>query len=109
MKNKEFLRLVEEQFSKCRTILRDKEKIYSIGQDRLARFYTASVLTGLTPVQALLSMMAKHTVTIYDVANRECEDIALWDELITDLINYLLLLRALVEEEYNRQTKERST
>jgi len=44
-------------------------------------------------------MMAKHTVSIYDMCGSgEIYDIAKWDEKITDHINYLLLLRALVED-----------
>lgn len=45
-------------------------------------------------------MMAKHTVSIYDMCNSGLKyPIELWNEKITDHINYLLLLRAIIEEE----------
>ncbi len=45
-------------------------------------------------------MMAKHTVSIYDMC-RSPEDISVdvWSEKITAHINYLILLRAIVQEE----------
>lgn len=44
--------------------------------------------------------MAKHTVSIYDMArSEETFPLEKWDEKITDHINYLILLRAVVVEE----------
>ena len=44
-------------------------------------------------------MMAKHTVSVYDMCNiGDNYPLELWSEKITDSINYLILLRALVEE-----------
>jgi hypothetical protein len=47
-------------------------------------------------------MMAKHTISIYDMCygdrNGKTYSLELWDEKITDSINYLLLLKALVTE-----------
>lgn len=49
-------------------------------------------------------MMCKHTVSIYDLINgykmgRAIEP-ELWDEKIIDNINYLILLRAALYEDY---------
>ena len=45
-------------------------------------------------------MLAKHIVSLYDMcyADNETFDVAVWDEKITDGLNYLFLLRAIVEE-----------
>lgn len=45
-------------------------------------------------------MMAKHIVSLYDMcyADRETFDMDTWDEKITDSLNYLFLLKAIVEE-----------
>lgn len=44
--------------------------------------------------------MAKHTVSIYDMARSDDSfSLEKWDEKITDHINYLILLRAVVVEE----------
>ena len=56
--------------------------------DRLHNFRVAATMQGITPAQALAGMMAKHTVSIYDMCNSE-----------TDHINYLLLLAAAVRDE----------
>jgi hypothetical protein len=56
-------------------------------------------LKGETPEQALAGMMAKHTVSIYDMCcDGLSHPIEMWDEKITDHINYLILLKTLVEE-----------
>ena len=67
--------------------------------DSFARLVAAG-LQGCLPREALGGMMAKHTVSVYDMIN-SCDTfpIALWDEKITDHINYLLLLKAIVVEE----------
>lgn len=73
------------------------------GPDVLQSFKTAADLQGLTPIQALLGMMAKHTTSIYDILG-ECDcyglkrDDALILEKIVDHINYLYLAWALVCE-----------
>lgn len=44
-------------------------------------------------------MMSKHTVSVYDMCNSgEDYPIELWEEKITDSINYFLLLSIAVEE-----------
>lgn len=44
-------------------------------------------------------MMSKHTVSVYDMCESgEQYPIHLWQEKITDSINYLLLLNAMVRE-----------
>lgn len=57
-------------------------------------------MQGCKPERALAGMMAKHIVSLYDMcyADRETYDVGTWDEKITDSINYLILLRAIIEE-----------
>ena len=54
--------------------------------------------------KALAGMMVKHTVSIYDMINNPdtTYDMDVWNEKITDHINYLLLLRAVVIEEKHK-------
>ena len=48
-------------------------------------------------------MMAKHTVSVYDMCESgEQYPVELWQEKITDSINYLLLLNAMVREDSPR-------
>ena len=66
--------------------------------DRLQAFKVAAAIQDISPLQALGGMMAKHTTSIYDLINRGCTDEIMWDEKITDHINYLVLLKCLVLE-----------
>ena len=70
--------------------------------DRLHNFKVAGKLQKCTPVKALGGMMAKHTVSVYDLIDDYEQGKAIskemWAEKIGDSINYLLLLTALLEE-----------
>ena len=101
MTNVEFSKVLECQLDRCRNVLVFKEKEYDLEtNDRFHSFKVAGELQGLTPKQALCGMMCKHTVSVFDMVMAD-EDypIEKWDEKITDNINYLLLLRGLIEEE----------
>ena len=94
----EFERIFEEQVERSRIVLVNKAKEYAT-EDRLHNFKVAAALEGKTPEQALAGMMAKHTVSVYDMAESgQPYPIELWQEKITDHINYLFLLNAIVRE-----------
>lgn len=98
MKYEKFERVIQDQVCRCLDTLVVKAKEYAT-EDRLHNFKTAAVLHGGTPEKALAGMMAKHTVSVYDMCNSgEKYPLDLWNEKITDSINYLLLLRAIVED-----------
>lgn len=99
MDSQDFGRIIDEQVDVCFKILSVKAEEYA-PVDRLSNFKIASVLQGRTVAQALAGMMAKHSVSIYDMilTGKEYPE-AVWVEKITDHINYLLLLRAIVKEE----------
>ena len=93
-----FDRLFEEQVARSRRVLCAKASEYATA-DRLHNFRAAAALEGVTDVQALAGMMAKHTVSVYDMAMSGRDyPIELWAEKLTDSINYLLLLNAMVRE-----------
>ena len=94
----EFERIFEEQVERSRMVLVNKASEYAT-EDRLHNFKVAAALEGKTPEQALAGMMAKHTVSVYDMAESgQPYPIELWQEKITDHINYLFLLNAIVRE-----------
>lgn len=66
----------------------------------LSAFKTAASLQECTPERALAGMMAKHIISIYDMCFSEqaAYTQSMWDEKITDTLNYLFLLNALVRE-----------
>ena len=92
--------LALEQLERCKKIFSDKSKEYALDTDRLSSFKQGAKLQNITPKQCLLGMMTKHIISIYDMVRTNKEyDLHLWSEKITDIINYLILLKALVVEE----------
>lgn len=102
----EFNLVFEKQVAKCSELLHKKAKEYTgDSPDRLSAFKVAAAMQGCDPERALAGMMAKHIVSIYDMCYAEDEiyDMAVWDEKITDTLNYLFLLKGIVEEGQKRE------
>jgi len=103
MDGADFHNLLEDELNRIRAILDQKAGEYAT-DDRLHNFKVAAEMQGITPKQALGGMMAKHTVSIYDMISDDSEmefDMSRWTEKITDHLNYLILLKALVVEGYS--------
>jgi len=100
-----FDKVITDQLSRSELLLTSKGHEYAenaeagTGVDRLDHFKKAAALQGETPAQATFGMLAKHLVSIADMVGTG-KDYAMetWDEKITDSINYLLILRAVVSE-----------
>lgn len=100
MRNDEFNKVVENQLDICKSLLCKKGEEYdSDTNDRFHSFKVAAALQGETSMQALAGMLAKHTVSVYDLIRTGSHDLTIWDEKITDHINYLLLLKGLIMDE----------
>ena len=100
MTSKDFSKVVGEQLGYCETLLGIKGEEYADDEDRLRHFKKAGALMNCTPEAALFGMLLKHLISISDMCTsneRYAPD--RWTEKITDSINYLLLLKALTEEE----------
>ena len=101
MEQKQFEETIEEQLKKSAVLLFSKNAAYNPNDDKLRGFKVAAELGRVTPQKALSGMMAKHTVSVYDMCDSDRTfPMDVWDEKITDHINYLLLLRAIVEEQF---------
>lgn len=109
MKTERFNEVLDERIKKCLDVLTFKAGEYAT-EDRLHNFKVAAELQGCTPMTALAGMMAKHTVSVYDLIRDREQGLVtapqMWDEKIGDHINYLLLLNALVQEEIDGELKE---
>lgn len=101
--SEQFDAIVAEQLKRCTDILCSKAKEYAT-TDRLHNFKMAAKLQDETPFQSLAGMMAKHTISVYDMLRTDAEkhSLDLWNEKITDSINYLLLLAAMVRDESSK-------
>ena len=102
MKIDVFNKVVKEQLLVCEHLLTGKGHEYAPDAvdesniDRLAHFKKAAAIIDGTP------MRTKPLVSISDMCtDGRSYSLDRWTEKITDSINYLLLLKALVEEEAN--------
>lgn len=100
MNNEDFRNNLDTIHEKIETVLGAKGEEYATDNDRLHNFKVAAQVQGITVKEALSGMMAKHTVSVYDmIADGKDHSLDKWDEKILDHINYLILLRAIVVEE----------
>lgn len=110
MNYEDFETVFNNQVQRSQKVLLMKSGEYATPTDKLHNFKVAAALKGSSPVEALGGMMIKHIVSVYDLINRhEAQaDISrdLWDEKITDAINYLILLKACLVEEYSRKAEQ---
>lgn len=103
MKTEELRESMEHQFGRCMNIMAGKSEEYTEGsQDKLEHFKAAAALMGVKPEAALMGMMSKHLVSVADMCmdsrGSGAYSLDRWNEKITDSMNYLFLLKAIVEE-----------
>ena len=110
MTQEKFNDVVIGQMDLCTTLLMVKGAEYSPFSmtnreiDRLAHFKKAAALMDTTSRAALFSMLAKHLVSISDMCMDDAKHpTEKWEEKITDSINYLFILRAIIEEDANEK------
>lgn len=100
-----FAEVLDKTLDKCVETLGTKANEYAT-EDRLHNFKIAAEIQGCTPFTALAGMMAKHTVSVYDLIQKVENGLVvtedMWNEKIGDHINYLILLKALVTEQFDR-------
>ena len=80
---------------------KERKEYTGDNQDRLSSFKVAASLQGCTPQRALVGVIAKHIVSLYDMcyAKNELIKKEMWKEKIIDGLNYLFLLVAVIREE----------
>ena len=99
MTNEEFMIEVEKSHLRSKKLLMKKEKEYSSGRDRLEQFHRAASAQNINPCEALLGMAMKHVTSIADMCKRPTlYNLRKWNEKLTDLRNYTILLDALVRD-----------
>ena len=101
MQKHEFKMLVAERVDKIKSVLTAKAEEYARG-DRLSNFKKAATMLDCSPEEALLGFVSKHWVAlidfIYDIDEGVVQTQDRWDEKLGDIINYMILLEALVTE-----------
>jgi len=109
MNPKQFDKLLHKQIEIIKNVLSSKNKEYASKIDRLHNFKRAGNMLQCSPEQALIGMLSKHIISILDIVDKiekekEYPTEKVLNEKITDSINYLILLKALiVENKYNKK------
>lgn len=99
MNSEKFNEVVNEQIEIVKATLIKKQGEYNLDSDRLGFFKHNAGFLDRTPEQALWAMSSKHFISLTDMINSgKSFDEALWNEKITDAINYLILLKGLVKD-----------
>jgi hypothetical protein len=101
--NDQFHAVIDNAIERIRSSLASKGKEYGRG-DRLSNFKRVADMLGTTPERALLGMWSKHiesTITIIgDIGKGDIPKPELLNEKMMDMINYPILLEALILERY---------
>ena len=97
MTTPDFNKVVEDQLDRIRNVLVKKAAEYNLDDDRLSVFKHAAALSEETPEQALYGFMLKHIISMTDMINsKQSYTKELWDEKLTDICNYIILLQGLL-------------
>lgn len=103
MNNEQFLSLLAAVQKETFDLLESKGKEYSGTEDRLANFKRGAANVGVKPTTILYIYLSKHLDSIATYIKNEQKGLPLAlsepiEGRINDAINYLILLRALIEE-----------
>lgn len=92
---------ISSQLDYCKSLLIRKGAEYAPNEfDRLSAFKTAGALQDISSREALCGMLAKHIVSVFEMCRTDGPyTYDQWTEKITDSINYLLILKAMVDDE----------
>ena len=107
MNNDKFNALLDEQLERCRNLLVKKNEEYATNTDRLSNFRQPSSLMRMHPAEVAFCYDAKHIASIQKIVHELSEGKVpskeMWQEKITDYINYGLLMNACVMEAIEEQ------
>ena len=107
MKQEEFEHLVDYIVEdRVKKVMCSKAAEYSRGDDKLHNFKRSAEVDGITAIEALRGMDLKHRTSISDMLDTaQPYSRELWEEKLTDHINYTILLWALLAEENGWEIK----
>ena len=99
MQASEFEKMLQKRLTQINKVLGSKAKEYAMNGDRLHNFKIAAIMSQTKPEKALWGMALKHLVSVTDIINGNLpatEEFV--NEKVGDLINYLILLEAVLLE-----------
>lgn len=100
MKIETFNQILERRIELTKKVLVQKGNEYGEQVDRLANFKRLAEEQDCHILEAWFGVAAKHLVSVKQmVKSKQKYPQEVWDEKLGDLINYLCLLEAIVQEE----------
>lgn len=103
MSQKELTIAVEKRLEAVREVLQKKAAEYATDSDRMHNFNCAAIIMGKSPVQAAWNFAIKHLVSIVDLIESDLQRVNASEDMIKekfgDLINYLILIEAMILQE----------
>lgn len=107
MNSEEFNKFLEIEFADIRAKLKVKGAEYAPEETQSSRFHnfqTAAALNGESMEKALWGFATKHIVSLSDmIKDVDAYSLHTWEEKIGDVVNYMLLLKAMLVYEFNIQ------
>lgn len=108
-KDNTMLKAIYKQMDRCNDILKKKFEEYGNHEDPFWHFERSAGLLGGTRELALMHLFAKHLTCIVEMAEGpDSYSGDQWEEKLTDAINYLLILSAMVDETCGEDVPERA-
>ena len=105
-----FNQLIEEQLNRCKKLLTVKNDEYAQKTDRLSNFRQPSSLLGMCPAEVAFCYDTKHIASIqkivHEISEGKFPTKELWEEKITDYLNYGLLMNACVMEALKKKEEQ---
>lgn len=110
MNSEVFNQLIEEQLNRCKKLLTVKNDEYAQKTDRLSNFRQPSSLLGMCPAEVAFCYDTKHIASIqkivHEISEGKLPTKELWEEKITDYLNYGLLMNACVMEALKKREEQ---
>jgi hypothetical protein len=101
-----FDQLLQRRLTKCQEVLGSKAGEYAYNGDRLHNFRVAAQMNNEPMAKALWGMATKHLVSVQDLVKGLLAPTQHnVDEKIGDMINYLILLEAVLQECQEQNTR----
>ena len=103
MRKDYFNNVLGNRLDKIQEVLVKKNEEYANDQNIMHNFVEAGKLLNTTPEKALIYFMTKHIVSVMDMVHGVGEglppkSVAMVDEKMGDIINYSILLEAMLKE-----------
>lgn len=100
MTKEEFFDFANSEVKHALNVLELKSS-YNNPKDYFSYFDRVATLLGVSKEEALFALMSKHIISIVDLCKKQEPDFTIWQEKLTDTINYLILLGAMEKEKQN--------